>query len=64
MVGRGGTKMEKVLCNPKPWKNKTCSNMECKACQFQPGSCTRVKLTYEIMCGTCKEMDRRTVYVG
>ena len=47
-----------------PWTREKCGREGCKPCEFRPGDCKKLNVTYELECQNCKEAGVKKVYIG
>ena len=64
IVERNGNKLREVLCNKTPWRSEACSNTECVACCYAPGSCRKRNVLYRAVCVHCGVKGVSSVYWG
>ena len=65
IVERGGRKIEDIIANKDPWKNKDCGRPNCFICMtktLRKGNknkdCTKRNINYEIKCLTCEKIEK------
>ena len=64
VVERNGRKLQDLVCNKTPWRNKACPNTSCAPCATVPGSCRRRNLNYRVVCVLCAVKGVSSVYLG
>ena len=65
VLGRLGSKMKEVLCNPTPWTGEHYERKGCHPCKSKEGACKKVNVTYKWTCLTCLgDRGKRVLYIG
>ena len=62
IVERLGPTIQELVTNPAPWKGEHCGREVCPPCETRPGTCRGKGVTYNILCGTCKEEGKVALY--
>ena len=65
LVEQGGLMLRSILTSSDPWRDQPCGHPQCTTCLGDnPGSCKTRSVVYTNTCMLCKEIGRRTYYVG